>query len=126
MARSDHFQILQLSYLTHTSVSELRWCKYSSKDSSLWDSDTEQDRTEFYSFTDTNRQVSASPSRRPPVLEDFERTWENVLVEGGAPDWSAVSAQQWRTWFEFYKATRKVSFRLYSVILFSLHSIDDL
>ncbi|KAL5255578.1 hypothetical protein ACHWQZ_G010974 [Mnemiopsis leidyi] len=89
--------------------SELRWCKYSSKDSSLWESsDTEQDKTEFYSFTDTNRQVAPSPSRRPPILEDFERTWENVLIEGNSPDWSAVDSQQWRTWFEFYKATRKV------------------
>ena len=88
----------------------MRWCKYSSKDSSVWDgSDTELEKTEFYSFTDTNRQVAASPSRRPPILEDFEKTWENVLIEGNSPDWSAVDSQQWRTWFEFYKATRKVT-----------------
>ena len=100
--------ILTLARLTFH-VSELRWCKYSSKDSSLWESsDAEQDKTEFYSFTDTNRQVAPSPSRRPPILEDFERTWENVLIEGNSPDWSAVDSQQWRTWFEFYKATRKV------------------
>ena len=40
--------------------------------------------------------------------DDFERVWEDVLNNSGAPDWSAVDAQQWRVWFEFYKANSKV------------------
>lgn len=90
--------------------SELQWCKYSSKESSLWESDTE-DRTMYYSFAD--RQTAVSPSRRPPILEDFERGWPNVLVDDNTPDWSAVDSQQWRTWFEFYKANSKVCLHLY-------------
>lgn len=102
--------LLLLYGLLKSIFSELRWCKYSSKDSSVWGDETSEDadKTEFYSFADTNRFQSGSASRRPPVLEDFERVWENVLIDGNIPDWSAVDSQQWRTWFEFYKATRKV------------------
>jgi len=48
------------------------------------------------------------PGRRPPILLDFEQTWENVLNDNNSPDWTAVETQHWRTWFEFYKAISKV------------------
>ena len=88
-----------LSAQQNTQSPNLVWCQYSAPEA-----EEDANRTEFYSINNDDQVLD----KRPPVLDDFEKTWDNVLNNHNSPDWAAVQPQQWRTWFEFYKANSKV------------------